>query len=173
MFPASFTNCDMQNFKIEKLTSEAFRQFGDVIEVRPGASPISINDGNTERHDDLASVDTAQDNGQPLVSIFRSTPLALPINIEKMERHPLSSQAFIPLSLNSYLVVVASAGDFEEKEIRAFLALPGQGVNYHKGVWHHYSLALGEVSDFLVIDRGGDGENCDEVALKTPLVLNP
>ena len=163
----------MQNIKIEKLTAKRFAPFGDVIEVRADLSPILINHGNTERYNDLASVDTAKDNGQPLVSIFRSTPLALPITIEKMERHPLSSQAFIPLSSNSYLVVVAPAGVFDEKEIRAFLALPGQGVNYHRGVWHHYSLALGDVSDFLVIDRGGEGINCDEVSLETPLILNP
>jgi ureidoglycolate lyase len=35
-------------------------------------------------------------------------------------------------------------------------------VNYHRGVWHHPLIALDGVSDFLVIDRGGPGSNCDE-----------
>ena len=170
---AFVTTQDMKDIKIEKLNAENFAPYGDVISVTPEQTPLLINDGNTKRFHDLAQVDTAQGGGRPLINIFRSTPLAHPVKIEKMERHPLSSQAFIPLSDNPFLVVVAPAGQFEESEIRAFLAEPDQGVNYHRGVWHHYSLALGGVSDFLVVDRGGDGENCDEITLQTPLLLNP
>lgn len=172
-FQTPFINADMKSLKITPLTAEKFLPFGEVIEVRPGLVPISINDGNTQRFHDLALVDTSQSDGQSLISIFRSTPLALPITIEKMERHPLSSQAFIPLSGRPYLVVVAPAGEFDESEICVFLAATNQGVNYHRGVWHHYSLALGAVSDFLVVDRGGAGDNCDEVSLVTPLSLTP
>lgn len=86
-----------------------------------------------------------------------------------MERHPLSSQLFFPLGDNPYLVVVAPQGEFDPQDIRAFVAQPNQGVNYHPGVWHHYSLALNEPSDFLVIDRLSPGErgneNCDEIAI--------
>ena len=82
-----------------------------------------------------------------------------------MERHPLSSQTFIPLGNSNYLVVVAPAGDLSVDNIQSFLAAPDQGVNYHPGTWHHYSLALNETSDFLVIDRDGPEDNCDEVAL--------
>ena len=94
-----------------------------------------------------------------------------------LERHPLSSQAFYPLSGNPYLVVVAPAGKLEETEIRVFLARADQGVNYHPGTWHHYSLALNDTSDFLVIDRGSltqesDEENCDEVSLSQPIVID-
>ena len=152
------------------LTRENFAPFGDVIEV--GATPLSINYGQTERHHDLAAIDTAAEGGRTLVNIFRSTPLPAPIKIEIMERHPLSSQAFMSLSDNPYLVVVAPKGNFDERAIQVFLATGKQGVNYHAGTWHHYSLALGTVSDFLVIDRGGDGENCDEVKLTNPLTIN-
>jgi len=134
---------------------------------------LSINYGQTERYHDLATIDVAQNGGKTLVNIFRSTPLATPIKIEIMERHPLSSQMFMPLSDTPYLVVVAPKGEFDERQIRAFLASSNQGVNYHPGTWHHYSLALGGVSDFLVIDRGGDGDNCDEVRLATSLIINP
>ncbi len=156
--------------KIQRLTAKAFAPFGNVIEV--GANPLSINYGQTERHHDLAAINTDAKNGRTLVNIFRSTPLPVPIKIEIMERHPLSSQAFMPLSGNPYLVVVAPNGEFDERDIQVFLASSEQGVNYHAGTWHHYSLALGAVSDFLVIDRGGDGENCDEVKLKEPLTIN-
>ena len=153
------------------LTKESFAPFGDVIEVGV-SNPLSINYGQTERHHDLAAIDTDAKGGHTLVNIFKSTPLPAPIKIEIMERHPLSSQAFMPLSVNPYLVVVAPKGDFVERAIQVFLASSDQGVNYHAGTWHHYSLALGAVSDFLVIDRGGDGDNCDEVKLKKPLTIN-
>ena len=145
------------------LTSDNFAPFGDVVEAC--GSYKSINYGQTERYHDLASIDTGASGGQTLVNIFRSTPLPLPLKIEIMERHPLSSQMFMPLSDNPYLVVVAPKGDFDARKIEAFLVNGNQGVNYHAGTWHHYSLALGTVSDFLVIDRGGDGDNCDEVEL--------
>lgn len=147
------------------LSAAAFAPYGDVIEAGQGAVKKIINYGNTIRFHDLARLDLNVDQGQPLVSIFRSTPLPHPIAVKVMERHPLSSQAFYPLGPNPYLVVVAERGEFSPANLKAFLARPGQGVNYHKGVWHHYSLALDGVSDFLVIDRGGPEKNCDEVFL--------
>lgn len=89
-----------------------------------------------------------------------------------MERHPLGSQAFIPLDDRPYLVVVAPAGDLDESKIRAFVTRGWQGVNYAKGVWHHPLLALGKVSDYIVVDRGGgEGHNLNEQDLKESLWL--
>ena len=82
-----------------------------------------------------------------------------------MERHPLSSQAFYPLSGYPFLVAVAPPGDLDVSTIEVFLASSDQGVNYHPGTWHHYCLALHQGSDFLVVDRIADDENCDEVNL--------
>jgi ureidoglycolate lyase len=155
------------------LTSEAFIAFGDVIEANSGAKNFAINDGFTQRYHDLAKVDVTDHNGQPLINIFRSTPLTQPITIKMMERHPYGSQAFIPMGENPYLIVVAPAGAFEEKKIEVFIARSNQGVNYHKGTWHHFCLALGSESDFLVIDRGGEGNNCDVLALEGSLIIAP
>ena len=83
-----------------------------------------------------------------------------------LERHPLGSQAFLPLGERPYLVVVAPPGaPPSPASVRAFLAAPGQGVNYAPGVWHHPLLALDAVSDFWVIDRAGPGDNCEEITL--------
>lgn len=152
--------------KPEPLTAEAFAAYGDVIECASAKELRNINYGQTERYHDLAALDLAAENGKPLVSIFRSTPLPRPIAVKVMERHPLSSQAFYPLGNHPYMVVVAKAGEFDISKLRAFLAGPQQGVNYRKGTWHHYSLALDKVCDFLVIDRGGPEKNCDEVFLE-------
>ncbi len=152
------------------LTAAAFAPFGDVLSVAD-AIPKSINYGHTMRYDTGAALSLDAQNGRPGISIFRATPLANPIKITLMERHPLSSQAFFPLSKHPFLVVVAPKGDLDPAKICTFLATPDQGVNYHPGVWHHYLLALNGISDFLVVDRLGDGENCDEVHLPEPLVV--
>lgn len=156
--------------KPEPLTAEAFAPYGDVIELSDRAEIRNINYGNTKRYHDLAKLDLTGDNGKPLVSIFRSTPLPRPVAVKIMERHPLSSQAFYPLDKRPYLVVVAPAGEFDPLKLKAFVAGPAQGVNYAKGTWHHYSLALGTVSDFMVIDRGGPEKNCDEVPVEGVII---
>jgi ureidoglycolate lyase len=147
------------------LTPAAFAPFGEVLEASPAARQIPINYGATTRFDDLAQLDLVAEGGRPSLSLFRSTPLPPPVVVRLMERHPLGSQSFIPVSGRPYLVVVAPAGPFDAGRIAAFLAAPGQGVSYRRGTWHHYSLALGEVSDFVVLDRAGPGHNLDEVHL--------
>ena len=151
------------------LCADLFSPYGDVIEVDADTKPLMINQGYTQRYDDLAEIDVLKNDGRILVSIFRSTPLPLPHSIRMMERHPLSSQSFIPLSSNPYLVIVAPPEDFNEDNIAVFLASGSQGVNYSPGTWHHFLLALNVESDFLVVDRGGEGENCDELVLSGKL----
>jgi ureidoglycolate lyase len=162
------------------LTKQAFKPFGDVIEVSDDAEKISINYGLTERYHALTTLDVTEEAGKGIISVFRSSPKACceindkkgQLTIDCMERHPLSSQAFYPLSANAYLVVVAPAGEFDVSKLEVFLAKGNQGVNYHKGTWHHYSLALGETSDFLVVDRQGVGKNCDEVTLENTITIH-
>ena len=147
--------------RIERLTREAFAPFGDVIELS-GAKHFGINGGTTERYHDLAGVDLGPAGGRALVNVFRGQPRQLPYGVTMLERHPLGSQAFIPLKETPYLVVVAPAGELDVSRMRAFVSEGWQGVNYARGVWHHPLLALHEVSDFVVVDRGGEGENCEE-----------
>lgn len=153
------------------LTREAFAPFGEVIEASDAVRHFTINAGNTERYHDLARLEPGPE-GRVIVSIFRGQPRALPFRVEMLERHPHGSQAFIPMSGTPYLVVVAPAGELPQPDdIQIFLARGDQGVNYAPGVWHHPLLALGEVSDFVVIDRSGPGHNCDEADLEQPVLI--
>lgn len=154
----------------EPLTADAFAPFGDLIDKRH--EPVMINEGNTEKYQDLAHLALIAEDGYPQVHIYRSTPLALPLKLSMMERHPLSSQLFFPLSPRPYLVLVAPAGEFDREKLKLFVVQPGQGVNYAPGTWHHYSLALGQPSEFLVVDRGGPEENCDVITLDPPVEVD-
>jgi len=147
---------------INPLTREAFAPFGDVVESA-GAEHFPINNGTTERFHDLAKIDTGLEDGKTIVSIARSQPFTLPLPIKMLERHPLGSQIFMPMSGNKFLVVVAKAGqDGSPGEPVGFLASGLQGVNYAKNIWHHPMIALDAMSDFLIIDRGGEGNNLEE-----------
>ncbi|RRV05619.1 ureidoglycolate lyase [Pseudomonas sp. v388] len=152
----------MQALTLEPLTKEAFAPFGDVIETA-GSAHFMINNGSTQRFHRLAEVDTALPDDKAIISIFRAQALPMPLTIAMLERHPLGSQAFIPLLGNRFLIVVAPAGDVPQAGLtRAFVSNGQQGVNYHRGVWHHPVLALQAQDDFLVVDRSGSGNNCDE-----------
>ena len=157
----------MPVLSIAELSGDSFAPYGEVIATE-GARHFPINQGTTERYHALATADTADGGGGTILSLFRAQPRTLPLAITVMERHPLGSQAFVPLRAqddDAYLIVVAPPGNFDEQNMRAFIARGMQGVNYAKGVWHHPLIALDRVSDFLVMDRSGPGHNCDEVAL--------
>ena len=145
------------------LTREAFRPFGDVIDME-GSAHYTINQGFTERFNDLCFVDVAAEGGTTNVSLFLGQPRPMPIEIKLMERHPLGAQAFVPLQDRPWLVLVAEdSQDFAS--YRAFTATGRQGVNYARNVWHHPLLVLDADSRFLIIDRKGPGNNLEELWL--------
>ncbi len=146
------------------LTAEAFAPYGDVIESV--GEPIPINQGKGWRYLDLARIDVTAEGGHAGVSRVTCAPEALPVPLRLMERHPLGSQVFTPVDGQRYLVVVAPAGDPPTvASLRAFIATGKQGVNYHRGTWHHPMIALDQRCDFLEVHRVGPGKNCDEVAI--------
>ena len=147
-----------------------FTPFGDVIEAR-SEQVMDINEGTSKRFHDLALVDVASENGRPLVNIFRASPYPQPLHLTMMEKHPLGSQLFMPLQAHPYLVAVAPRGErVHTADIQVFLARGDQGVNFHPGVWHHPLLVL-QQQDFLVIDRGGAGDNLVEQSLETSVSI--
>jgi len=154
----------MRTLRPEPLSAAAFAPFGDVVELA-GARQIPINEGTTIRFHDLAGVDVLAEGGRTLINLFRAQPREEPVLLSLMERHPLGSQAFLPLSEAPYLVVVAQDEGGRPGELRAFVTNGWQGVNYARNVWHHPLLALGAVRDFIVIDRGGAGANLEECRL--------
>jgi ureidoglycolate lyase len=149
----------------EPLTADAFAGFGDVIQT--GGAFELINRGTARQFADLAGIDIAADGGSPRVSIYCARPYELPLTIEMLERHPLSSQLFMPLHGEPFLIVVAPAGQVPDASaMRAFVSNGRQGINYHRGTWHHPLIAIHDPSEFLVLDRAGDGGNCDEICFK-------
>ncbi len=157
----------MPEIIIEPLTRDAFAPFGQVIETE-GAAHYPINGGRTERYHDLAKIELGGADPRPLVSIMRGQPYALPLTLKLVERHPLGSQAFYPLSARPFLVVVALDHHGTPQTPRAFLTGPGQGVNIAMNTWHGVLTPLEMESDFLCVDRGGLGNNLEEFTFDVP-----
>jgi ureidoglycolate lyase len=152
------------------LTADAFRPYGEVLDA--SGSPTDLANGAAAQvHRDIAAIDVAADGGRVSVSVVRTAPTPLPLRIVVMERHPLGSQTFVPLAGAEYLVVVAPAGELDPAAIVAFHASPAQGVNLRRGVWHHPLVALHRVSDFVVIDRAGEGVNFELQEVAAPLTI--
>ena len=154
----------------EPLTQAAFAQYGEVIDMA-GHDSITINQGFAQRFNDLANADVTLEGGTTNVSLFLGQPRPVPVVIKLMERHPLGSQAFIPLQDRPWLIVVC--GDIEDfSSFRAFSATGGQGINYARNAWHHPLLVNAADSRFLIIDRKGPGNNLEEVWLTDDFVFS-
>jgi ureidoglycolate lyase len=155
---------------VEPLTRAAFAPFGEVIEAGAGERRV-INAGYAVRWHDLARVDVTAEAGAPVVSIFEALPRGSPIAITMMERHPLASQAFVPMEDRDWFIVVATAdAPLAPAALRAFRASGRQGVNYGRNVWHH-PLLVAAPQRFVVVDRDGPGDNLVEAVLTAGVVL--
>lgn len=144
--------------KPKKINKSNFNLYGDLITTED-VSPIDINAGYAKRFDNLANLDTSKDEGKTIVSIFSALKRDFPMRIDMMEKHPLGSQAFIPMKETTFLCFVAPPGEFPEiSKIESFIVPPRKGINYKPGIWH-FPLISTEDTNFVVLDRKGNGEN--------------
>tara|TARA_B100001996_G_scaffold375306_1_gene355077 strand:- start:527 stop:1024 length:498 start_codon:yes stop_codon:yes gene_type:complete len=142
----------------KKITKENFSPFGDIISTK-NVKPIDINAGYAKRYDNLANIDISNDKGNAIVSIFSASKRTFPMKIDMMEKHPLGSQAFIPMNDTTFLVLVAPQGNKPNLDkIESFIVPPGTGINYKLGIWH-FPLISTDNMNFLVVDRKGPGDN--------------
>ena len=153
----------------QPLTAQAFAPFGDVLDCA-GEPDKLINAGLCGRYHDRAQLDFGPD-GRAGISIFNAQARSLPYSCTLLERHPDGSQAFIPMSADPFLVIVAEDDDGPVNP-QAFLTAPGQGINFHRGTWHGVLTPLSEPGLFAVIDRIGDTPNLEEVELIEPLIIS-
>ena len=144
--------------KPKKITRKNFQKYGDLISVKKKKS-ININDGYAKRFDNLCRINTSSKKGKTIMSIFSAKKRKFPMNIKMMEKHPLGSQAFVPMNETTFLVFVAPKGKRPNtKKIESFIVPKQTGINYKTGIWH-FPLISSKNMNFLVIDRKGIGNN--------------
>ena len=152
------------------ISKENFSKFGDVISTKD-INSIDINNGYAKRYDNIANLNTSKDNGETTISIFSALKRQFPMKIDMMEKHPLGSQAFIPIKETTFLCLVAPQGDKPDlNQIESFIVPSGIGINYNPGIWH-FPLISTEDMNFLVVDRKGVGDNLVIEDLKNEKII--
>lgn len=156
----------------QPITASRFAPFGQVIEIE-SKKAIVINDGLCHRFNDLARFDV-DPAGRIGLSLFQSQLRTMPYVCDLLERHPLGSQCFIPMSDAALLVIVAPDDGGRPGPVSAFLANNRVAINIARNTWHGVLTPLSGSGLFAVIDRIGDGANLEEHRLSAPItVRNP
>lgn len=158
----------MTTITAEPLTADAFAPFGEVLEIT-GTPDKIINQGKCGRYHDLAGMDFGE--GRAGISLFHAELREMPYPLDLLERHPLGSQAFIPMSQSRFLVTVAEDAGGVPGAPRAFIARAGQGVNLRRNVWHGVLCPLDGTGLYGVVDRIGEGNNLEEHWLDPPVIV--
>lgn len=188
--------------QLEPLTAHRFSGFGTVIEnSAPGRIPsqeknvpknaVSANQGTAHKYIDISRITNfygtapSKVDAKAVMNMFVCSPRDLEAHdndatvlegifrVKILERHPFTSQTFIPMGLSKkemeetrYLVIVApslspSARDQhlpvpmtvvglpgrglpDLQQMRAFIAHGSQGVTYGAGTWHAPMVVLSQ-----------------------------
>ncbi|NDW54549.1 ureidoglycolate lyase [Aliiroseovarius sp. PrR006] len=160
----------MTEITARPLTAEAFAPFGDVLELTDRNS-LTINAGQCQRHHDLAQLDFGE--GRAGISLFDGKARHFPYALDLVERHPLGSQAFIPMNGVPLLVMVCPDENGIPGTPGAFVMRPDQAVNLHKGIWHGVLAPIGAQGLYAVVDRIGLEANLEEFCFKAPYLILP
>ena len=152
--------------KPKKVSNSNFKTFGQIIDTSK-KKYFNINNGYAKRYDNLGKIDTATKKGRTIISIFSAKKRAFPMKVDMMEKHPLGSQAFVPMKDTSFLVFVAPKGKSPNlKKVESFIIPKQTGINLNPGIWH-FPLISTKNMNFLVIDRKGKGKNLIIYKFKT------
>jgi ureidoglycolate lyase len=100
--------------------------------------------------------------GRAGISLFKAQLRSLPYRLDMMERHPDGSQAFLPMDVHPFLVIVAEDEGGKPCTPHAFLTHTGEGINLHRGTWHGVLTPLAGNGLFAVVDRIGETPNLEE-----------
>jgi len=164
--PASTHQSQITTILVVPLTSEGFDPFGQVIQAYDeglnlnGIKATLANEGTAIKFHKLSLLTESyspEAGATTGISVFRCKAFEGITDrvavLKTLERHPFTSQAFIPMGRgdglsdagDKYLVVVAHNGSDDRpdmKSLKAFLATSAQGISYNKGVWRKWPSML-------------------------------
>lgn len=152
----------------QTVTRERFSPFGDLL-VAEGPPDMIINQEKCGRWHDLAQLDFV--GGRAGISLFLAEKRDFPYQLDLLERHPLGSQSFIPMTANPFLAIVASDEGYRPSFPKAFLIPPHHAVSFHRNIWHGVLTPLHSPGLFAVIDRIGSGDNLEEFWFEEPYLV--
>ena len=145
---------------LKNINKDNFSQYGQLISTKDINSE-NINSNTTKSFYDIVDIKILGNDNQCRINIFETKKRKFPLEINMLENHPLSSQAFIPLQKTTFIVVVAPISKIPDINlIEAFIISPEEGINFKSKVWH-FPLIATEDSNFLTIDKKDSINNLD------------
>jgi ureidoglycolate lyase len=167
----------VKTIRARVLSPDAYAPFGRVIEGSAAAPEKAANQGSARKFEHLLPLENLRADAKANVSVFRCTPRTVPFEIALLEKHPLSTQMFVPMNAGRYLVVVARGDERPDlATLQVFEATGRQGISYAPGTWHSPLVALDSETDFAcVVFEDGTAEDCVEhaVALEDRILVTP
>ena len=150
---------------VRPISAEAFAGYGALLQQPASGS----------RQDSAAAVENRRASARANVALVRCEQFVFGTVIEMLERHPLSTQLFVPLDLDTYLVVVAKDTGQNQPDlatVSAFRLGRHQAISYHAGVWHAGMATLGRPGTFvMIIHEDGSAADCEFVQLPRKLMI--
>ena len=123
----------------------AFSRFGTFVEAPAAAGERRLYSDWVRPVDGLA----------PQLHINHVTADALPMSLDRVERHPRAAQVFLPLDVARYLITVMPAREQDggpDVEAAISFLVPGtMGVIYRASVWHAGVAVLDRDGRFAVL----------------------
>ena len=151
---------NIMNLQIKKISKDNFSKYGQLVSTKDIESQ-NINEETTKSFYDLVNIEIYGDDKKCRVNIFKSIKRNFPLEINMLENHPFSSQAFIPLQKTNFIVVVAPISNEPDINlIETFLISSEEGINFKPKVWH-FPLIATENSNFLTIDKKDSANNLE------------
>jgi ureidoglycolate lyase len=155
----------MMKLTIEPLLPEAFAPFGTVVRA-----PAEV-----ARTPFPAALGNLRPDARATLSASRALPKTLPLTSTVMERHRYSSQTFLPLDVERYIVLVAPhspTGAPDMLRARAFVVPGDTGISYAADSWHDPMIVLDRPGCFAVLLwRDGTPADIETIALDEPLEI--
>lgn len=157
---------DLTVLEATPITREAFAPFGVLIACPGAGESREVNEGTAERWDDQATCDNHRAGAKLNIATFQARPRSLPFEVVTLEKHPFSTQIFVPLHAARYVVVVAEGKD-APGPLHAFVVSGSMGIAYGPDVWHHTLLVLDSPASFACfVWEDGTSEDCRVVELE-------
>lgn len=164
------------HIKTECLTPSSFQSFGSVIQGNVSLNSVEANQGTARRVNFISKLENTRSFAIANLCTFAVTHKTLPFTVKLLEKHPHSSQLFMPFATSTatYLVIVALGNDEPDLgTLKAFIASPSQAINYHAGIWHHPIIALEHNIDFFcIVHEDGSEQDCIEHYLDSELIVS-
>lgn len=141
----------MQKVKVEKLTQEAFREFGTVFSVTDRE-----HESTTGVFDWYPGQGFVKDAAA--VSVNLLTVHERVFCCQRFERHERTSENLLPITAG-IIISCIPAGEVSIERLRAFYVPVGMGVSFAPNVWHFVPHPIGSDATCVVVFADGTSQN--------------